>query len=542
MPSFEFLVKDSGTRQAFREIWEVVGAGAGSVVVSADSLFSSIINANYKRLTKEWLKTTSGQTSWAIESNDALDYLRVLRSAAGTSKTITWVEQAKFTSAILDLTAHLRFSPDNTKDIGQSVTAKRPRDIYLGGSLFFGADVEVVRGAASRLDVLDALRLTGVLDFATDNTIDLAAAAAGRPRTGYFGTSLVVPTIGPVAAQQHTLPAVASDTIALLLATQSMSNKTLITPTIASFVNATHTHQNAAGGGTLDHGLALVGLGDDDHTQYALRSIMTTLGDIIYAGAAAVWTRLAGNITTTRKFMRQTGDGAASAAPAWDTIVAADIAEILALADLSDVTAKTGTGTTVVMDTSPTVVTPTVASFVNANHNHQDAAGGGVLNAADLSNQTRTRFIPSGGISGTAALGQLGGYQVVLLESAGNGVAYHTFLVPDDFVSFTSLQLVYASEGGTDGQDWRVSVSANYGGKNEPWNNYALAAVDQTIDVPVASSNNRIYVEATNEPLTGLAVGDYVGVGVTRLGAHVDDTYSVSIRFFGLLFTYVANH
>ena len=158
MPSFEFLVKDSGTRQAFREIWEVVGAGAGSVVVSADSLFSSIINANYKRLTKEWLKTTSGQTSWAIESNDALDYLRVLRSAAGTSKTITWVEQAKFTSAILDLTAHLRFSPDNTKDIGQSVTAKRPRDIYLGGSLFFGADVEVVRGAASRLDVLDALR------------------------------------------------------------------------------------------------------------------------------------------------------------------------------------------------------------------------------------------------------------------------------------------------------------------------------------------------------------------------------------------------
>lgn len=52
-----------------------------------------------------------------------------------------------------------------------------------------------------------------------------------------------------------------------------------------------------------------------------------------------------------------------------------------ALTDLSDVTAKTGTGTIVVMDTSPTIVTPTIASFVNANHNHQAAAGGGQLDS-----------------------------------------------------------------------------------------------------------------------------------------------------------------
>ena len=52
--------------------------------------------------------------------------------------------------------------------------------------------------------------------------------------------------------------------------TQTLTNKTLTTPTIASFVNATHNHQAAAGGGTLDHGLALTGLSDDDHTQYLL--------------------------------------------------------------------------------------------------------------------------------------------------------------------------------------------------------------------------------------------------------------------------------
>jgi len=44
----------------------------------------------------------------------------------------------------------------------------------------------------------------------------------------------------------------------------------LTTPTIASFANAQHDHEDAAGGGQLDHGSALTGLTDDDHTQYAL--------------------------------------------------------------------------------------------------------------------------------------------------------------------------------------------------------------------------------------------------------------------------------
>jgi hypothetical protein len=48
-----------------------------------------------------------------------------------------------------------------------------------------------------------------------------------------------------------------------------------------------------------------------------------TLGEVIYAGAVH-WVTLAGNNSTTRKFLRQTGDGAASAAPAWDTIAAGD--------------------------------------------------------------------------------------------------------------------------------------------------------------------------------------------------------------------------
>lgn len=50
-----------------------------------------------------------------------------------------------------------------------------------------------------------------------------------------------------------------------------------------------------------------------------------TLGDIIYSDASNSLAKLAGNTTTTRKFLRQTGNGSISAAPAWDTILAADI-------------------------------------------------------------------------------------------------------------------------------------------------------------------------------------------------------------------------
>lgn len=48
------------------------------------------------------------------------------------------------------------------------------------------------------------------------------------------------------------------------------------------------------------------------------------LGDIVYRGAA-VWLRLVGNTTSTRKFLRQTGTGAVSAAPAWDVLTTADL-------------------------------------------------------------------------------------------------------------------------------------------------------------------------------------------------------------------------
>jgi hypothetical protein len=48
-------------------------------------------------------------------------------------------------------------------------------------------------------------------------------------------------------------------------------------------------------------------------------------GDILYASAANTLAKLAGNITTTKKYLIQTGGGAVSAAPSWGTVDGADV-------------------------------------------------------------------------------------------------------------------------------------------------------------------------------------------------------------------------
>lgn len=59
-------------------------------------------------------------------------------------------------------------------------------------------------------------------------------------------------------------------------------------------------------------------LGGTNQTTY-------TLGDTLYASAANTLSKLAGNTTTAKQYLSQTGNGAISAAPAWATIDGGDI-------------------------------------------------------------------------------------------------------------------------------------------------------------------------------------------------------------------------
>ena len=56
----------------------------------------------------------------------------------------------------------------------------------------------------------------------------------------------------------------------------------------------------------------------------------SVLGGMVYANATPAWQQLAGNITTTKKFLNQTGNATISAAPQWDAIADADLPATIA--------------------------------------------------------------------------------------------------------------------------------------------------------------------------------------------------------------------
>ena len=73
-----------------------------------------------------------------------------------------------------------------------------------------------------------------------------------------------------------------------------------------------------AGGGGADHNLLSA-----THLDTVIAS--PVLGDLLFANVTPAWTKLAGNTTTTKNFLTQTGSGAVSAAPAWGTIADGDV-------------------------------------------------------------------------------------------------------------------------------------------------------------------------------------------------------------------------
>jgi hypothetical protein len=75
---------------------------------------------------------------------------------------------------------------------------------------------------------------------------------------------------------------------------------------------------------------AVCDFGASGRTLVALTAVA---GDLLYASGAATWAALAGNTTTTKKYLSQTGTGSASAAPVWSQP---------AFSELSDVPAYTG--------------------------------------------------------------------------------------------------------------------------------------------------------------------------------------------------------
>lgn len=152
------------------------------------------------------------------------------------------------------------------------------------------------------------------------NGTSLAGLATGILKNT---TATGVPSIA-VAADFPTLNQNTTGTAANVTATSNSSLTTLS----ALSLPGSQVSGNISGNAANVTGTVAIGNGGTGQTSataaYDALSPNSTLGDIAYRGASNN-VRLAGNTTTTKKFLAQTGNGTVSAAPSWDALTATDI-------------------------------------------------------------------------------------------------------------------------------------------------------------------------------------------------------------------------
>jgi hypothetical protein len=124
------------------------------------------------------------------------------------------------------LTGRLLFSPDNTNDIGAS-GATRPRDVYISGRLYTANGIWLDNGSVAAPIGLNSSGLllgniwqinssTGAFGAQTDNSFDIGASAANRPRDLFLGRNLT--TAGQVG-----IGAASATTYALLIQSNNLT-------------------------------------------------------------------------------------------------------------------------------------------------------------------------------------------------------------------------------------------------------------------------------------------------------------------------------
>ena len=127
-----------------------------------------------------------------------------------------------------------------------------------------------------------------------------------------------------------------------------------------------------------------------------LSNPMTAAGDLLYGGASGSFTRLAGDTSNIRKFLRTQSAGGTAAAPAWDTLTAADIPAALS--------ATTSVNGTPIPPSSTLMATNT---SVQASQLPASAAGAlGGVNSKDCSGVGAVQKINT---DGSIACGSVGG-------------------------------------------------------------------------------------------------------------------------------------
>jgi hypothetical protein len=269
------------------------------------------------------------------------------------------------------------------------------------GSYYYTLDGDTVKGDAFVVNTV------GTINFGVTN---ITFALFSSP-TVYTGTS-------PINVTNTTI---SLDTVPVA---NGGTNLTSFTTGDVIYANATNTLTSRAIGstnailvsngsipnwGTVALGSANAVSGTLGATYGGTGQSTYTLGDTLYANATNTVAKLAGNITTTKKYLQQVGDGVNSAAPSWVQIAGGDISGLgtMATQDANAVAITGGSLNNVTIGAS----TPNTGAFTTLNAANITAStlftGNGsaisAINASNISSGTIANARTSGSTSNSAS-------------------------------------------------------------------------------------------------------------------------------------------
>lgn len=261
--------------------------------------------------------------------------------------------------------------------------------------------------------------------------------------------------------------------------------------------------------GALDLAQSAAVTGVLDETNGGTGLSAYTLGDVPYASAANTLARLAGNTTTTRNFLRQTGTGAASAAPAWDTLIAGDLpTHVHSAADVTTgtlVVARGGSGAGtftadgVLLGNGTSAFNVTAAGTANQVLRIPGVGGAPAFGAIDLTQSaavTGALGIVNGGSGQTTATAAFNALDP--LTTKGD-IVVHDGTNSIRVAVGTNNQIIIADSAQASGVRW---------GTNTPSGAAALAVATKTANYTTTASDDLIICDGTITITLLTAVGN----------------------------------
>ena len=258
------------------------------------------------------------------------------------------------------------------------------------------------------------------------------------------------------------------------------------------------------------HGSPIGGLyGGTGRTDYG------GLGQIFIGGSLTELGTLAGNSTTTKKFLTSTGNGTFASAPAWGTISSGDVSGLGSLATLSAAPAGTLTGSALAggITSAPGLVTAAGGTF-----------GTAAFTASTIYQQVDADLTSIAALSttsfGRSVLTQSDAASLRTLQGLGSLATASTV---------TSAQVSDASQGGQGGGDSGKLAEYNAGGA------LASSGMFRIWDNP----SGEVFAITTDSLLAGGSVGvnaptGYAGGTTLALTSQGDGSiYSVDIQDLG---------